>query len=868
MAYKRHAQGGRFRAANFGDLGLRAFKEQQERQIRGLKEQNQQDQAYSRQHLQRLEGNAAKEIQHNRELQNFYNKRDDLAIENTQIRGKREVEALMGEAKEYEKQAKFWKDFSTTYSQQYIQAAGEIYDIATTAQSNRQMQALYHDKDHQKFSRGASKLNNLADHEGLKIQSKAWEDYNKGKISKDELYDIVGHVSEVSLRLNKKSKKALLQKEIEEFDQEELHLKALANEKKIPWNAETARQLMFLRKMELMRAYGVDPGSEIGRNFLDNWDKKEFDITQPLEKLEVANAQMQTGAELNEQTENLIAPVQFLDSTPAKKKKGFITATGDNFIDYNSSFQARINHEAFTYRTNSDGQAVSGSDNRHHAFIQIMESDIASGRFVSKEQAKNHTILQPHPDSDRHFHDDGKSMTYPIKQTWLGRYGNSTDSEGKTLEDKFDEAWAAYEKKTATEFKNKKASDDAEAQIDIDRRAQLDPSHKDYINLRDPKVIDELIKTHAGKADTIEMLQKYRIFAPHNTKEDVVTAALTDLYNKGKLKELSEYTQYLSDDMQKVWASKVEQLAILDRNGYTGTKLTTKAEEYLAEILGVEATTQGRQKIYGQLIRDIKADILNTFDQVYDGGGQSDQDYIDALDAKIRDKIDLGATGTVIGKGVWRRTNAGEKTTKFLIRSREPEINEAVTEEELNNTIKGSRQELDNIFDGMKNGQIQVNDGESEATRHLIPMDEIDKAIRDINTGAQIKKNKIVETLFLRQPTEDGKAKYTRADIWNKVFESLGLDIKMPQGSIEHGNWEIENSPFKVTRNLSTAGVEAVGVLAALINDNVITLDEPSKESIEVNEQKKVRQNVFQSIWNWLPDNTKVQLIGDQYVNN
>jgi len=172
MAYKRHAQGGRFKAANFGDLGLRAFKEQQERQIRGLKEQNQQDQAYSKQHLQRLEGNAAKEIQHNRELQSFYNKRDDLAIENTQIRGKREVEALMGEAKEYEKQAKFWKDFSTTYSQQYIKAAGDIYDIATTAQSNRQMQALYHDKDHQKFSQGASKLNNLADHEGLKYKLK------------------------------------------------------------------------------------------------------------------------------------------------------------------------------------------------------------------------------------------------------------------------------------------------------------------------------------------------------------------------------------------------------------------------------------------------------------------------------------------------------------------------------------------------------------------------------------------------------------------------------------------------------------------------------------------------------------------------
>ena len=37
MAYKRHSQGGRFRAANIGDLGLRAFREQQELKSAALK---------------------------------------------------------------------------------------------------------------------------------------------------------------------------------------------------------------------------------------------------------------------------------------------------------------------------------------------------------------------------------------------------------------------------------------------------------------------------------------------------------------------------------------------------------------------------------------------------------------------------------------------------------------------------------------------------------------------------------------------------------------------------------------------------------------------------------------------------------------
>jgi hypothetical protein len=849
--FKRHAQGGRFKAANFGDLGLRAFREQQERQIRGLKEQNQQDQAYSRQHLQQLEGNAAKEIQHNRELQSFYNKRDDLAIDNTQLRGKREVEALMGEAKEYEKQAKFWKDFSTTYSQQYIQAAGDIYDIATTAQSNRQMTAIDNSEEYKKYSQQASKLANLTDYEGVNTQIKAHSDFAKGKISEKELNDIVGHVSEISLRMNSKTKKALLQREADEYPHTLTELKAIASANEWEWNAKTASELMFLRNREILRAHGVDPSSQAGRDFLKNVRRHEFNETDKLTKIAVGNAQMQTGAEHNELSEKLVAPVHFHDGAADKalKKKGIITGTGDNFIAYNANLNTRINHKADTFSLNENGETVSPTHNKHYAFVEIMESDIMSGKFVSKEQAKNHTINQPVPGAKLKHHEDGKSITYSEKETWIGRYGNSEDSEGKTLEDKFEEAWAAYEKQESLKFKNKKLSDDAEAQIDIDRRAQLDPSHKDYLNLQDPKVIDELIKTHAGKEETINKLSNYRLFAPHNTKEDVVTAALTDLYNKGKLKQLSEYTQYLSEDMQKVWRSKVEQLAILDRNGYTGTQLTERAKELLTQILGEESTTPGKLRPYGPLIREIKADILNTFDEVYDGGGRTDQDYIEALTAKIDEKRQLGAAGTVIGKGVWRRTNAGEKTTKFFILEDEDDPNPTVTTEELNNTIKGNLQELDNIFDNMKDGQIQVNDGEGEVTRHLIPMDEIDGAIRDINTGGQIKTNKIVETLWKRQPLIDGKRKYTRADIWNKVFENLGLDIKMPQGSIEHGYWAISASPFKVTKNLSAANVETVGVTSGLVKDGVIDLNQPSKESIKVNEEREIRSNSFNTLW-------------------
>ena len=838
--FKRHAQGGRFKAANFGDLGLRAYREQQDRQIRHLKEQNQQDQAYSKQHLQTLRGNAASEIEHNRSLQNFYNKRDNLAIENTQIRGKREVEALMGEAKEYEKEAKFWKDFSTTYSQQYLKAAGDIYDIATTHQSNQQMQALYHDKDHQKFSQGASKLNNLADHEGLKIQTKAWEDYNKGKISEAELNDIVGHVSEISLRINKKTKKALLQKELDEIDQEERHLKALAVEKNIEWTAETASQLMFLRKMELMRAYGVDPGSETGRNFLDGWAKKEFDIVEPLKKIAEANGYMQTGAELNEQTENLIAPVQFLNSKPADKKKGLITATGNNFIDYNSSFQARINHEAFTSRINSEGQVVKGTNNRHHAFIQIMESDIESGRFVSKEQARNHTILQPTPDSKRHFHDDGKSMTYSTKETWLGRYGDSMDADGKTLEDKFDEAWTAYEEKISNKFKNDIVIRSNKALASIDAQAK-----SGELDLSDPSKITQLKKTYADLPPVIDKLTNYEVFAAENKNLGVVTSNLTDLHKAGDLKNLTEYLQYLPPEMQEAWADKVEQLAVLDRMGYTGTDLTTKAKEILKGILGEEATKPGAigTKHYGRVVEAIKQDILKTFDEVYETAGPSDLEKIDTLNARIDQKI---ASNT----GVYRRRNTGEGalSTEFLIDINEEDAYPEVTTQEIDNKLSGGAQGLENLFTGMAEGSVRVKDAVTgnEISKTLISIDEADRAVRYYNAGIPIKKNNVVEHIFHRQPLVEGKKQYTRRDIWNKYFESIGVDVVIPAGSIEKAAATIEQSPLTVTRNLSEANKEVVGVLADLINDGVIDItNHQTPEAIKVEKKRGLFSHPF-----------------------
>lgn len=820
--FKRHAQGGRFKAANFGDLGLRAYKEQQDRQIRHLKEQNQQDQAYSKQHLQTLRGNAASEIEHNRSLQSFYNKRDDLAIDNTAIRGKREVEALMGEAKEYEKEAKFWKDFSTTYSQQYLKAAGEVYDIATTAQSNHQLDIIDKSEEYKKFSQGASKLNNLSSYEQQQAMLEAYRDKN---LSDEERNDIIGHLSELGLRMNSKTKLALLNREIENWDQEDTNLRALAEKSKIQWNSKTAGEFYYLRARELMRAYDVNPSSKAGREFLEKVKGKEYIQTTKLNKIAVANAQMQTASEMNEQSEGLISTVQFADT---KGKKGNVTASGDSFIEYNTTFSGRITHDAATFRLNDNGEVVGPTNNLHHSFEQIMESDIESGRFISKEQARNHTILQPIPGAKVTLGEDGKSIAYSSKETWIGRYGED-------LEDKFDEAWTAYEKKTSEKFKNDIVIKDNNALASIDAQAK-----SGELDLSDPSQIKQLKKTYAGLPKTIDKLTDYEVFAAENKNLGVVTSNLTDLHKAGDLKNLTEYLQYLPPEMQEAWADKVEQLEVLDRMGYTGTDLTTKAKEILRGILGAEATKPGALGTahYGRTVEAIKQDILKTFDEVYETAGETDLEKIDVLNDRIDKKV-------ADNKGIYRRDNSG-LSTRFLFDVDEEDKNPTVTPEEIDNKLKGGEQGLENLFKGMTEGSVQVQDGGIETSKTLIPIDDADRAIRHLNSGIPIKKNNVVEHIFHRQPLVEGKKQYTRRDIWNKYFESIGVDVVIPAGSIEKADATIEQSPLKVTKNYSEANKESIGVLADLINDGVIDItNHKTPEAIKVEKKRGLFSHPF-----------------------
>ena len=233
MAYKRHAQGGRFKRGEFGDLGLRAYTEARDREIRVAKEQLQQEQAYSQQHLQQIQGSGTKEIQHNRMLQGITEEVGDLALANTKLRGKREVEEILGRAKEAEKQADFWKNFSTTYAGQYAKAAGELYDFGTEIQHQQQMEVFMNHPEAQKALDNFGHLNEITNKNLLVDSYKAFIDKD---LPPDQISLLVSQYSDMGLRMNHKTKMALSNLILKKWDAQADLIKREAEENGVSWN--------------------------------------------------------------------------------------------------------------------------------------------------------------------------------------------------------------------------------------------------------------------------------------------------------------------------------------------------------------------------------------------------------------------------------------------------------------------------------------------------------------------------------------------------------------------------------------------------------------------------------------------------------
>ena len=127
--YKRHSTGGRFKRPDIGDAGIRSLKEQQRDIIQSIKVRAAQDKEISNQQISGFDRATSKEQENRQVLKNLENDIFKNKTQNIKVHAGNEIDRLEGEAKELGKKSEFWKNFSTTYSQQFAMAAEKVLDF-------------------------------------------------------------------------------------------------------------------------------------------------------------------------------------------------------------------------------------------------------------------------------------------------------------------------------------------------------------------------------------------------------------------------------------------------------------------------------------------------------------------------------------------------------------------------------------------------------------------------------------------------------------------------------------------------------------------------------------------------------------------
>ena len=131
MKFQSSAKRGRFSVPNQGDLGIKAFSQQQERILKFLEIERRQHKEQGEQYIAGLKGVASNEAENARILQKL---KDDIyrtRYQAVDTKGKRDVDAAKGIAKELEKEQQHWEKWTKTGGEVYgklIQSVGAYSD--------------------------------------------------------------------------------------------------------------------------------------------------------------------------------------------------------------------------------------------------------------------------------------------------------------------------------------------------------------------------------------------------------------------------------------------------------------------------------------------------------------------------------------------------------------------------------------------------------------------------------------------------------------------------------------------------------------------------------------------------------------------
>ena len=141
--YKSYGQKQRFQ--NRGDVlsaSIDRIRQQREIEINGLKTLANNEEKNAQLQIRGLRAANDSQIDNINKINNFENKVTANRASAMEVRAEREIDAILGRAKEAEKRQKFYEDFASTHSQNYAKLAQGLYGLARKKQGERQLDRL------------------------------------------------------------------------------------------------------------------------------------------------------------------------------------------------------------------------------------------------------------------------------------------------------------------------------------------------------------------------------------------------------------------------------------------------------------------------------------------------------------------------------------------------------------------------------------------------------------------------------------------------------------------------------------------------------------------------------------------------------
>ena len=785
--YKRHAQGQRFRKKEFGDMGLRAYKEQQQTIINALKLQAQQQKTARDEYLSGEIDVARKERENRAELK----KLEDAAYENRdlarEIRHKREIELLEFEAKEHDKEAKFWADFSTTYAQQYSKAATDIYGAIDQKIAQSGIKEDMASGAYDQNIENSTILNKASEADMATYADKLYSDKTKSghykRTQHAELLDIKN-------RNTFAHNDIMGDKLIDDYERIELHTMQTLRERGIEVTKDNVADIMEGRALEIMFNAGMNPNSRGGRKFLGHVYKKA-------KALEDKKWKLHWGQE-DYKNESIIGD----------KLKTYSKAP-DTVFEYRAAINDMIKLYQKRYVV-KDGQATLEEMSVKEAYIKVGEYLINNDIITNEKQLDEFNIPFP-----------GQPITFDPDGTEKGRWWDRHKELESTFETKLIER---INDKTQKE-KDKAKSEDATALSEV--QSQVESGEID-LNNRDQLL--QLENTHKNHEKTVEFIRNARLFNPNLSGNDgyLVTQNLNKAYKNNDYFAWKDTMQYLGTTERKAFEKLTKQLDEMNSNGGSHTEIKKIFEKHVKSDLKLNALNDAEDDSVQSVIDTMEQDFYFEYRKIADDEKLSGRAKVDAAIEKVKEKYKEG-------EGLYRKEDTGPNT-KFPAMEGHRDTKKGMEVSEAKSLIKDFT--WDNAWTQAKN-----------KGKDWLDQEYIDRNLRNVINGNEVEPNEMIDYLYYSQPVRS-EGMMSKTDIFNKILEGKGAKTKVPYGPLDHANFEAKIADITINGydRMSDTNKARVQVYLEFVKANGGAM--PYKPSAYTIEKDQIRLKYIESQYN------------------